>query len=197
MPEQRIEAAVRGIRNELREQLEHFKKEGNFEAQRLNARTRYDIEMLQEVGYCSGVENYSRHLSGRKPGEPPDTLYDFFPEDFMLVIDESHVTVPQVRAMWAGDRSRKTTLVEHGFRLPSALDNRPMTFDEWESKNRTVVYVSATLETMNSIRPRRWSSRLFDQQVCSTLKSKSCRQQVRCLTCSSKSKNVQKLANEC
>ncbi len=145
MPEQRIEAAVRGIRNELREQLEHFKKEGKLlEAQRLNARTRYDIEMLQEVGYCSGVENYSRHLSGRKPGEPPDTLYDFFPEDFMLVIDESHVTVPQVRAMWAGDRSRKTTLVEHGFRLPSALDNRPMTFDEWESKNRTVVYVSAT-----------------------------------------------------
>ena len=145
MPEERIEAAVQGIRNELRDQLEHFKKEGKLlEAQRLNARTRYDIEMLQEVGYCSGVENYSRHLSGRKPGQPPDTLYDFFPEDFLLVIDESHVTVPQVRAMWAGDRSRKTTLVEHGFRLPSALDNRPMTFDEWESKNNTVIYVSAT-----------------------------------------------------
>ena len=145
MPEERIEAAVQGIRNELRDQLEYFKKEGKLlEAQRLNARTRYDIEMLQEVGYCSGVENYSRHLSGRKPGQPPDTLYDFFPEDFLLVIDESHVTVPQVRAMWAGDRSRKTTLVEHGFRLPSALDNRPMTFDEWESKNNTVIYVSAT-----------------------------------------------------
>ena len=145
MPEQRIEAAVRAIRNELRDQLEHFKKEGKLlEAQRLNARTRYDMEMLQEVGYCSGVENYSRHLSGRKPGQPPDTLYDFFPEDFMLVIDESHVTVPQIRAMWAGDRSRKSTLVEHGFRLPSALDNRPMTFEEWESKNNTVVYVSAT-----------------------------------------------------
>ena len=145
MPEQRIESAVRAIRDELREQLALFKDEGKLlEAQRLNARTRYDVEMLQEVGYCPGVENYSRHLAGRKEGEPPDTLYDFFPDDFLLFVDESHVSVPQVRAMWAGDRSRKSTLVDHGFRLPSALDNRPLTFEEWEGKSRSAVFVSAT-----------------------------------------------------
>jgi len=145
MPGKRIEAAVRLIRDELKLQLDHFKKEGKLlEAQRLNARTRYDLELMQEVGYCPGVENYSRHLAGRAEGIPPDTLYDFFPEDFLLFVDESHVSVSQVRAMWAGDRSRKTTLVEHGFRLPSALDNRPLRFDEWEAKGHKVVFVSAT-----------------------------------------------------
>ena len=143
--EDRITNAVRIIRKELEEQLEKFKAEGKIlEAQRLNARTRFDLEMLQQVGYCPGIENYSRPLSGKPPGATPDTLYDFFPKDFLLFIDESHVTIPQVRAMYAGDRSRKTTLVEHGFRLPCALDNRPLRFEEWEEKIHQVVFVSAT-----------------------------------------------------
>ena len=145
MPEDRIEAAVADIREELAEQLQRFREEGKLlEAQRLDARTRYDIEMLLETGRCPGVENYSRHLSKRKAGEPPDTLYDFFPDEFMLIVDESHVTIPQLRAMYAGDRSRKETLVGHGFRLPSAMDNRPLRFDEWEQKTFRTVYVSAT-----------------------------------------------------
>jgi excinuclease ABC subunit B len=145
MPEDRIEHAVKAIRAELEQQLTQFREAGKLlEAQRLNARTRFDIEMLQEVGRCPGIENYSRPLSDRKPGEPPDTLYSFFPDDFLLFIDESHVTVPQVRAMYAGDRSRKETLVEHGFRLPSALDNRPLKFEEWEQGVNQVVFVSAT-----------------------------------------------------
>src|SRR5690606_25974579 len=130
---------------ELAERLELFRSQGKLlEAQRLSARTRFDIEMLQNVGHCPGIENYSRPLAGRKPGEKPDTLYDFFPKDFLLIVDESHVTVPQVRAMYAGDRNRKLTLVEHGFRLPSALDNRPLTFEEWEGMTPRVVFVSAT-----------------------------------------------------
>jgi excinuclease ABC subunit B len=145
MPEERIAQAIASIKEELEQRLGILREQGKLlEAQRLNARTRFDIEMMQEVGHCPGIENYSRHLAGRKEGDPPDTLYDFFPNDFLLVVDESHVTVPQVRAMYAGDRSRKLTLVEHGFRLPSALDNRPMTFDEWEKKIHQVVYVSAT-----------------------------------------------------
>jgi len=144
-PEDRIERAIVVIREELREQLAKFEAEGKLlEAQRLNARTRFDLEMLQEVGHCPGVENYSRPLSGKPPGATPDTLYDFFPNDFLLMVDESHVTVPQVRAMYAGDRSRKTTLVSHGFRLPSALDNRPLMFEEWEQKTPQVIFVSAT-----------------------------------------------------
>lgn len=143
--EDRIERAITVIREELRQQLEKFQAEGKLlEAQRLSARTRFDLEMLQEVGHCPGVENYSRPLSGKPPGATPDTLYDFFPDDFLLMIDESHVTVPQVRAMYAGDRSRKLTLVEHGFRLPSALDNRPLKFEEWEAKTKQVIFVSAT-----------------------------------------------------
>ncbi len=143
--EERLKSAVVEIRRELDEQLAKFKAEGKLlEAQRLNARVRFDIEMMQEVGHCPGIENYSRPLSGKKPGEAPDTLYDFFPEDFLLLVDESHVTIPQVRAMYAGDRSRKTTLVEHGFRLPCALDNRPMKFEEWEAKVNQVIFVSAT-----------------------------------------------------
>jgi excinuclease ABC subunit B len=144
-PEDRVLEAVREIRLELDAQLEKFKQEGKLlEAQRLNARVRFDIEMLQEVGHCPGIENYSRPLSGRPAGSTPDTLYEFFPKDFLLLIDESHVTIPQIRAMYAGDRSRKTTLVEHGFRLPSALDNRPLMFEEWEQKTNQVIFVSAT-----------------------------------------------------
>ncbi|MBC8354871.1 MAG: excinuclease ABC subunit UvrB [Planctomycetes bacterium] len=145
MPEDRIKETVAEIKEELEERLEIFRGQGKLlEAQRLNARTRFDIEMLQEVGHCPGIENYSRLLSGRPAGVAPYTLYDFFPDDFLLIIDESHVTVPQIRAMYAGDQSRKGTLVEHGFRLPSALDNRPMKFEEWEQKAKQVVYVSAT-----------------------------------------------------
>ena len=143
--EERIGNAIKVIRQELDSQLEKFKGEGKIlEAQRLNARTRFDLEMLQQVGHCPGIENYSRPLSGKEPGATPDTLYDFFPKDYLLMVDESHVSIPQVRAMYAGDRSRKTTLVEHGFRLPCALDNRPMKFDEWEAKINQVVFVSAT-----------------------------------------------------
>jgi excinuclease ABC subunit B len=145
LPEERIKASVESIQQELEERLKVLKDQGKLlEAQRLAARTRYDMEMLLEVGYCSGIENYSRHLSGRKPGETPNTLLDFFPEDSLVFIDESHVSVPQVRGMFAGDFSRKSTLVEHGFRLPSALDNRPLRFDEWEQKLGQRIYVSAT-----------------------------------------------------
>ena len=145
LPDERIAGAVEQIRQELDERLEIFRREGKLlEAQRLNARTRFDIEMMQEMGYCPGIENYSQPLSGRPPGEPPYTLYSFFPSDFLLVVDECHVTVPQIRAMYAGDRSRKETLVEHGFRLPSALDNRPLKFGEWEERINQAVFVSAT-----------------------------------------------------
>src|SRR5438309_774626 len=145
LPEERIKGAVESIQAELEDRLKTLKDQGKLlEAQRLAARTRYDMEMLLEVGYCSGIENYSRHLSGRKPGETPNTLLDFFPPDSLLFIDESHVSVPQVRGMFAGDFSRKSTLVEHGFRLPSALDNRPLRFDEWEKKLGQRIYVSAT-----------------------------------------------------
>jgi excinuclease ABC subunit B len=145
LPESRIEGAVEAIRNELEPRVEHLRRAGKLlEAQRLSARTRFDLEMLRETGYCPGIENYSRHLSGRPEGYPPYTLYDFFPDDYLLFVDESHATVPQVRAMFAGDHNRKTTLVEHGFRLPSALDNRPMRFDEWESRVKQVIFVSAT-----------------------------------------------------
>ena len=145
MPEERIASAVESIKAELDEQLEKFREQGKLlEAQRLSARTRFDVEMLQEVGHCPGIENYSRHLAGREAGATPQTLYDFFPDDFLLFVDESHVTVPQIRAMFAGDYSRKSTLVEHGFRLPSALDNRPLKFEEWEKRLRHVVHVSAT-----------------------------------------------------
>ncbi len=145
LPEERVEQAVDQIRKELTGRLERFRTQGKMlEAQRLNARTRYDLEMMLEMGYCPGVENYSRILSGRAEGEPPSTLLDFFPEDYLLIVDESHATLPQVRAMYAGDRSRKTTLVEHGFRLPSALDNRPLKFDEWQERFKQVIYVSAT-----------------------------------------------------
>src|SRR5438874_2512584 len=144
-PEVRIKSAIAGIEQELAERLEQFKKEGKLlEAQRLAARTRFDLDMLREAGYCSGIENYARWFSGRAPGEPPYTLLDFFPDDYLTIVDESHATLPQVRGMHAGDRSRKETLVEHGFRLPSALDNRPLRFDEFEGRTKQVLYMSAT-----------------------------------------------------
>src|SRR5262245_16571227 len=144
-PDERIRQAVEGIQGELEERRAVLKQQGKLlEEQRLTARTRYDIEMLLEVGHCNGIENYSRWLSNRKAGEPPYTLIDFFPDDFLMIVDESHVTLPQVRGMFAGDHSRKLTLVEHGFRLPSALDNRPLRFDEWEKRAKTVLFMSAT-----------------------------------------------------
>ena len=141
----KMERAVHTIEAELEERLKYFREQDKLlEAQRLEQRTRYDIEMMREVGFCSGIENYSRHISGRAPGSAPYTLIDYFPKDFLLVIDESHVTVPQIGAMYNGDRSRKESLVEYGFRLPSAYDNRPLTFAEFEQKVNQVIYVSAT-----------------------------------------------------
>ncbi|NLM73776.1 MAG: excinuclease ABC subunit UvrB [Clostridiaceae bacterium] len=142
---EKMERAILSIEEELEERLAYFKANGKFlEAQRLEQRTRYDIEMMREIGFCQGIENYSRHISGRKPGSAPFTLIDYFPKDFLLVIDESHVTVPQIGAMYNGDRSRKESLVEYGFRLPSAFDNRPLTFEEFSQRINQVIYVSAT-----------------------------------------------------
>ena len=142
---ERMKQAVQGIREELKERLQELRGQQKLlEAQRLEQRTLYDLELLAEMGFCPGIENYSRHLTGRKPGEPPPTLLSYFPRDFLLVIDESHVTVPQVGGMYRGDRSRKETLVEYGFRLPSALDNRPLNFEEFEGMVNQTIYVSAT-----------------------------------------------------
>ena len=145
LPEERIQSAIERIEVELAAQVKKFRDQGKFlEAQRLQARTRYDMELMQEIGFCPGIENYSAILADRAPGEPPETLFSFFPDDFLLFVDESHVTVPQIRAMFAGDQARKKNLIEHGFRLPSALDNRPLKFDEWEKRVDKVVFVSAT-----------------------------------------------------
>jgi excinuclease ABC subunit B len=144
-PRERTLAAIESIKLELRERLEYLYAHNKLvEAQRLQQRTQFDLEMMAEVGYCNGIENYSRHLTGRAPGEPPPTLFDYLPSDALLVVDESHVTIPQIGAMFKGDRSRKETLVEFGFRLPSALDNRPLRFEEWEARAPRSVYVSAT-----------------------------------------------------
>lgn len=144
-PKEQVEMACEQIRRELKERVEELEKAGKLvEAQRLDQRTRYDIELLQEVGYCNGVENYSRYLANRQPGEPPECLVDYFPQDWLLVIDESHVTVPQLRAMYNGDRARKTVLIDHGFRLPSAADNRPLKAEEFWQKVNQCVFVSAT-----------------------------------------------------
>ena len=143
--DENLERARKDIRRELNERLKVLKGENKLlEAQRLEQRTNYDLEMMQELGYCSGIENYSRHLTGRKPGEPPFTLVNYFPKDFLTVIDESHVTLPQLRAMYAGYRARKEQLVKYGFRLPSAIDNRPLTFDEFQAQRGQIIYVSAT-----------------------------------------------------
>ena len=143
--DEELKRAMADIRTELDEQLAEMREQGKLlEAQRLEQRTNYDLEMMQEMGYCSGIENYSRHLTGRKAGDAPYTLLDYFPEDFLIVIDESHVTLPQIHAMYAGDRSRKVSLVENGFRLPSAFDNRPLTFEEFSARINQIIYVSAT-----------------------------------------------------
>ena len=140
-----VELALVKIRAELEEQIEFFKQQGKFiEAQRIEQRTNFDIEMIQEIGYCNGIENYSRHMDNRAPGSRPSCLFDYFPKDFLLIVDESHVTIPQIGGMYNGDRMRKSTLIDYGFRLPSALDNRPMTFAEWESMVNQAIYVSAT-----------------------------------------------------
>ncbi len=154
----KMDRALGTIRDELRERLQQFKEEGKLlEAQRLEMRVAYDLEMLETMGFCSGIENYSRHMDGRQPGEPPYTLIDYFPKDFLCIIDESHVTVPQIRGMHEGDRSRKITLTEHGFRLPSCLDNRPLRFDEFEDRVPQFVYVSAT--------PGDYEEKVTQQQV--------------------------------
>jgi excinuclease ABC subunit B len=144
-PRETLLRAIDSIREELSSRTPILEREGKLlEAQRLHQRTTFDLEMMREVGYCHGIENYSRHLTGRSPGDPPPTLIDYLPDDTIVVIDESHVTVPQVRGMYEGDRSRKSTLVRHGFRLPSALDNRPLKFDEFEQRRGQTIYVSAT-----------------------------------------------------
>ena len=144
-PQLQMRRAIESIREELRERIDFYDKEVRFlEKQRIEQRTQYDLEMMEQMGFCQGIENYSRHLSGRKPGEAPPTLIDYFPQDFLIVVDESHQTVPQLQAMYRGDRARKETLVDYGFRLPSALDNRPLKFEEFEGKVRQAIYVSAT-----------------------------------------------------
>lgn len=144
-PRERLEPALRSIEEEMEERIAYFVNAGKLlEAERIEQRTRFDLEMLREFGYCHGIENYSRHLSGRAPGEPPYTLLDYFPEDFLLIVDESHATIPQIGGMYEGDRSRKQTLIDFGFRLPSALDNRPLTFSEFENRVNQAIYVSAT-----------------------------------------------------
>lgn len=159
---EKMKAAIRGIEDELTDRLAVFKSQGKLlEMQRLEQRTNYDLEMMQEIGFCQGIENYSRHISGRAPGSAPYTLIDYFPDDFLLVIDESHVTIPQVRAMYAGDRSRKDSLVEYGFRLPSAYDNRPLNFKEFEDKINQVIFVSATPSDYE----RQHSSQIVEQVI--------------------------------
>jgi len=144
-PEERIETAMKSIRKELSERLEELKKQDKeLEAYRLDKKTNYDLEMIEQVGYCNGIENYSRHLSGRSSGQPPATLIDFFPKDFLIFVDESHATLPQIGGMYAGDQSRKQNLIDYGFRLPSARDNRPLNFEEFNSKVKQIIYVSAT-----------------------------------------------------
>jgi excinuclease ABC subunit B len=144
-PRQTLKRAMASILEELKERVDGFRDEKKLiEAQRIEERTRFDLEMIQELGYCSGIENYSRHLTGRSAGQPPPTLMDYFPADYLMFVDESHIGVPQIRAMYKGDRSRKETLVNYGFRLPSALDNRPLRFDEWRRRVNQVIYVSAT-----------------------------------------------------
>ncbi len=145
VPQEKIEMAVNTIEQELKERVAYFKSEDKLlEAQRISERTNFDIEMMRETGFCSGIENYSRHLAGLEPGSPPHTLLDYFPDEFLIIVDESHITIPQVRGMYSGDQSRKSTLVEYGFRLPSAKDNRPLNFEEFESKIDQMMFVSAT-----------------------------------------------------
>jgi excinuclease ABC subunit B len=161
-PSEKLRPALLSIREELGERIAWFEKNGKLlEAQRIKMRTEYDLEMMEEMGFCSGIENYSRHIAGRPPGSPPTTLFDFFPKDFLLVVDESHATIPQIGGMYAGDRSRKTVLVEYGFRLPSALDNRPLNFDEFTERQNQALYVSAT----PSAKEIEWSQGRVAEQI--------------------------------
>lgn len=148
--DEQMKRALKAISQEMNVQVKEFEGEGKLlEAQRIKQRTTYDMEMMSEVGYTNGIENYSRHMEGRKAGEPPYTLLDFFPDDFLILIDESHATMPELRAMYNGDRNRKKTLIDYGFRLPSALDNRPLKLQEFEKHVNQILYVSATLMIMN------------------------------------------------
>ena len=193
----KMEHAIKTIQEELRERLQQFKDEGKLlEAQRLEMRVNYDLEMLETMGFCSGIENYSRHLDGREPGEPPYTLIDYFPKDFLCIIDESHVTVPQIRGMHEGDRSRKITLTEHGFRLPSCLDNRPLRFDEFEERIPQFVYVSAT--------PGDYELKVSQQRVEQiirptglTLKSSCAAVPAKSMTSSTRRRSAPTVANAC
>ena len=161
-PKDKMESAIQEIREEMEQRVAWFKDNEKFvEAQRIEQRTRYDMEMMEEIGFCSGIENYSRVLSGRKPGSAPYTLMDYFPKDFLMIIDESHVTIPQVRAMYAGDQARKKSLIDNGFRLPSALDNRPLNFEEFQERIHQVIYVSATPSDFEKSR----SSQIVEQLI--------------------------------
>ena len=167
VPIEKIRKAAVAIEEELKERVDYFKSEDKLlEAQRISERTNFDIEMLKETGFCSGVENYSRHLSGLKPGQPPFTLIDYFGDDFLIIIDESHKTIPQIRGMYAGDQSRKQTLVDYGFRLPSAKDNRPLNFEEFEDKIDQILFVSATPGNMKKIMNCSGQSRLSALPAC-------------------------------
>jgi len=162
-PRDRLEAAIRGIKKELKERVDFFIRQGKtVEAERIESRTLFDLEMLSQFGFCHGIENYSRHLSGRQPGEPPHCLIDYFPDDFLIIVDESHVTIPQLGGMYEGDRSRKQTLIDYGFRLPSALDNRPLKFSEFEERINQIIYVSATPGTYELDRA---GSRMVEQII--------------------------------
>ena len=160
VPQEKINEATKEIEKEMEERVRYFKSEDKLiEAQRIAERTNFDIEMLRETGFCSGIENYSRHLAGLEPGVPPYTLMDYFPDEFLIIVDESHITIPQVRGMYAGDQSRKSTLVDYGFRLPSAKDNRPLNFEEFESKIDQMLFVSATpncVQSRSSVRQACW-----------------------------------------
>ena len=190
--------AVDEIRVELRERLKVLRDGGKLvEAQRLEQRTQFDLEMIRELGYCTGIENYSRYLSGRQPGEPPPCLFDYIADDALLIVDEGHVTIPQLGAMYKGDRSRKETLVEYGFRLPSALDNRPLRFDEFEKISPQTVFVSATPGRMSASTRTTSSSRSCGRPGCSTRSSTSARPAARSTTCCRRSACAPRATSAC
>ena len=196
VPPEKMAAAIDEIRRESEERVAYFKERGKLiEAQRIAERTNYDIEMMQEIGFCKGIENYSRVISGRAPGSTPYTLLDYFPKDFLLFVDESHVTLPQVRGMYGGDRSRKQSLIEYGFRLPSALDNRPLNFDEFYQKLNQVVFVSATPGEFE----RQKSAEIVEQVIrgSATPRSRCARSRGRSTTCSRRSTSAPRRGSGC
>jgi excinuclease ABC subunit B len=189
---------LRKIKLELAERIQWYQKEGKLvEAQRIEQRTRFDLEMLYEMGFCKGIENYSRHFSGRAPGDAPPTLIDYLPKNALMFIDESHVTVPQVGAMYKGDAARKSNLVDYGFRLPSAVDNRPLKFHEFEQLMPQTIFVSATPAVMKKSTPGRWWSRWCGLPAWSTPLSKSARWRLRWTICCRKSACAWTWANGC